>query len=230
MKTLLASFLLFAASAFGAALPGSYALVTSTLTVTSTTEAAPTTLRNGDKQTVATWATRKVTNAVIVAEAQRQGLLTAGDISGWKVYAIFDASALSGFVISNGLKTLWIDSVISVSRADVSGFATKGKWVRTTTGDLVSGGTTYLDGFLLRVSLDGVTYVSTCAPQITDKVVIFWPLSGPVWRPAAFNIAVVGLPDMEDSEAGVMRGTLNIAAARAEWNLGLGLLGFPGFD
>jgi hypothetical protein len=209
---------------------GSFASVTSTLTLTNSTIAAPTVLPNGNKQTISTWNTYKVTNAAILAECQRQGLLTSGTVEGWRIYAIFDSDELSGFAISNGLQTLWIDSVIRVSRGGQTGFAAKGKWVNDTQDRKVSGSTTYLDGFVLTVSIGGVDYLATCAPLITDKVVTFGVLADPVWRPNAFVISPVGISDTEEGSGAILRGSLSIAAARSNWDLKLSLLGFPGFD
>ena len=230
---LLAALLAFALSAVSASAvsnAGSFAQVTSTLTLTADSIGVPTVLKNGNKETKATWTTYKVTNAAILAECQRQGLLTAGSVAGWKIFAVFgQGGSLTGFVINNGLQTLWIDSVIAVSRTDVRGFATKGKWVETSTGGLVSGATTYLDGIKLSVSIGGVTYHSTCAPQITDKVVSFGVLSGPVWRPSGFSLAVVGLSNDSEQNESILRGSLTISNVKANWDLGLSLLGFPGF-
>ena len=229
---LLAAFVAFASFSF-AGQPGSYALVTSSLVLTTGVDAPATTLPNGNKQTVASLVTLKVTNAAILAEAQTQGLIPAGSLEGWKIYAIFGTSDLRGFVASNGLKTVWIYDVIDVTRySDISGFAAKGKWVKNTEGDLVSGGSTYTDGFKVSVNLGGVVYHSTCAPTITDKIVTFGTLSEPVWRPGAFRINVVGLAETPDDgpREGILSGGLTIAAAKANYNLSLSLLGFPGYN
>ena len=230
MKSQLAAAFLALATVAFAGDEGSFAPVTSMLTLTDFTVSPATVLTNGNKQYTATETVFKVTTAAILAECQRQNILTVGNVSGWRLFAVFNGNGtLVGFVINNGLDTIPIKSVIGIRRSVLNGFSTKGKWQENTAGTTISGSTTYLSGYILDVTIDGITYTSTVVSKITDKVVTFGVLSDPVWRPAAYKITVAGISSDEAGDGRLLQGSLSIAAAKANWNLGLSLLGFPGF-
>lgn len=224
MKTKLIALFFAAASAAFASNAGSFAPVTVALTITDSVGSPPQVLKDGARRTVSSFTTVKVTNAAILAECQRQGILTAGSVAKWKIVLVNGASGGPvGFAINNGVSTLWIPSVISFDGAS-GGYAVKGSWVDDSKGVRQSGATSFKSGEVIRVSVNDVTYVSTIIQNAADKVVTFGVLAAPIWVTGPWKANIAGVPS-EGDERSVMEGALSFGAPTASYDLRLKLLG-----
>lgn len=148
-------FLLFALCASLAhAEPGSFCKATFSFTIKTTRDTADVVNLDGSITEGVKIKTTKVGNLQLLAEAQRQGILTAGSLSGWVIRTMHDADAFIEVVATNGAQMVSLKPVIHITGL---GVAEKGTWVRRS-GQIRSGNLTAESAAYIRFTIGKKTY------------------------------------------------------------------------
>lgn len=195
--TYLAAFVSFAATAF-AATPGSIAPLTFQLTLHAEQAETEKTLKNGNTEFAFPVVKYAINNKLILAEAQRLGLLSAGKLDGWQIVGAFDRDGefLSAHAYHKKFNQAVELPFFSVSKSQ-GGSAQIGKVQRTASDDLISGSLSFTESVVVTIEIDDIeiTGVGAYTGKLSLKKI---PFGGVQWVNSAFgNGTFVGFTDEE---------------------------------
>lgn len=172
MKTKIAALLALACSSSFATTPGSIAPVTFALTLTEDKPSTSKLLKDGGTEYTYSRASSKVVNTVILAEATRRGLLTAGNYKGWQIVAAFDRDAVFYDVYAYN-KTLnqavSLREIMTIS-GDQGARSEAGKVRRTAQDAIASGSLKGTEVVVITLWVGDVTYVGTASYNFTETL------------------------------------------------------------